>query len=46
MREHYQLIETILEYEGLQGFEREQRLDELEHYSTEDLKALVEIYAQ
>lgn len=44
MQEHHRLVEIILSFECLQGFERDQRRDELEHYSTEDLQALVQVY--
>lgn len=46
MEYHKQLITSILDEESLEGFEREQRRDELEHLSTEDLEGIRYIYFQ
>lgn len=46
MEYHRNLIEEILEAEGLEGFEKEQRRDELDHFSTEDLERVAAIYEE
>lgn len=46
MEYHKYLIQSILEEECLEGFEKEQRRDELEHLSTETLENIRDIYKE
>lgn len=44
MEYHKQIINNILDAEMLDGFKREERMDELWHLSTETLQEIINIY--
>lgn len=44
MEHHRRMIAEVLKHEDLQGFEKEQRRDELDQLDTESLERIAQIY--